>query len=365
MPTATNTPTNTPVPPTATSTSTATSTATATATSTSVPPTSTPVPPTATSTAAPTNTSVPTATNTLAAATSTPMPPTATNTVDPALTGTPTPTPAGAAAQWVKSPTSGNLFLTTGSQTYSFDEIFFNQTDPNGLGGFSFDVHYDPTVWQQPSIDLTPAVILFATNGRLLNCSMTIPLNGLIHVACASTGLIGVGPVFTGPQIIAHVTLTPQSVIVQALRPNKENGVVSVVKDDQVTVTNTCGQPLNDGSIQPVPGQPECQGVLLPGVGPGGVLAGNPNGGQTTVTIRRLEGDITTDCKVDIVDMQLEASKFGISVGSLMYSEFFDVNSPLQHGDGEIDINDIQFVFGRFGSTCASPVPPQPPQSAP
>jgi len=206
---------------------------------------------------------------------------------------------------------------------------------------------------------------LFASSGRLLNCSISIPLNGLIHVACASTGPLYTGPIFTGPQVMAHVTLTPQSLIVEAIRPNKENGVVSVVKDDQVTVTNTCGQPLNDGSIQPVPGQPECQGVPLLGVGPGGVLTGNPNGGETVVTIRRLEGDVTMDCKVDVIDMQLEASKFGVSTGSVLYSVFFDVNTPLQHGDGEIDINDIQFVFGRFGSSCQNPVPPQPSQPAP
>ena len=30
-------------------------------------------------------------------------------------------------------------------------------------------------------------------------------------------------------------------------------------------------------------------------------------------------------------------------------------------GDGDIDINDLQFVYGRFGSTCANPWPAQPP----
>jgi hypothetical protein len=372
----TSTPTNTPVPPTPTSTntpvpptptSTSTPVPTATNTPTPVPPTNTPVPPTPTSTSTP----VPTATNT-----PTPVPPTSTptptSTLAPApatatTTGTPAPTftPGPASpVQWLKSPTDGNLFITTGS-TFTFDEILINQQDPNGLGGFSFDIHYDPTVWQQPSIDLMPAVVLFASTGRLLSCSLSIPLVGVIHVGCVSTGGYGIGPVFTGPKVMAHVKLTPQSVVVEALRPNKENGVVSVVKDDQVTATNTCGQPLNDGSIQPVPGQPECQGNPLLGVGPGGVLTGNPNGGETVVTIRRLEGDITNDCTVDITDMQLEASKFGQSIGGLLYNLFYDVNSPLQHGDGEIDVNDIQFVFGRFGSTCLNPIPPQGPQSAP
>ncbi|MBF6601290.1 MAG: hypothetical protein IVW36_12355 [Dehalococcoidia bacterium] len=267
--------------------------------------------------------------------------------------------------QWLKAPTAGQIFVTDGTQTFSFDEVLINQGDPNGLGGFSFDVRYDPTIWQQPSIDLTPAVVLFAGSGRLLNCSITIPANGIIHVACASTGAIGTGPIFSGSQVIAHVTLTPQDAVVEALRPNKENGVVSVVKDDQVTVTNSCGQPLNDGTIQPVPGQPECQGLPLPGVGPGGVLLGNPNGGQSVVTTRRLEADVTKDCEVNIADMQFEAGKFGLSAGSLLYNVFYDISSPLQRGDGEIDINDVQFAYGRFGSTCANPIPAQPPQPAP
>ena len=373
-PTATNTPvtptntptaTNTPVTPTDTPTATntpVTPTNTPTATNTPVTPTDTP---TATNTpVTPTNT--PMATNTPISPTSTPTP-TVTNTPTitptPSETGTPTPTstPDPGVVRWEKSPTAGNVFLTTGTQTYQFDEIMTNQLDPNGLGGFSFDIHYDPTIFQQPTVDLTPAVVLFASSGRLLNCGITIPLNGLIHVACASTGTIGVGPEWSGPEVIAHITLTPQDVVVEAIRPNKENGVVSVVKDDQVTVTNTCGQPLNDGSIQPLPGQPECQGVNLPGVGPGGVLTGNPNGGQTTVTIRRLEGDVAVDCEVNVLDMQFEAGRFGSSTGGMLYDEFWDVNSPLQHGDGEIDINDIQFVYGRFGSTCSVSIPPQTP----
>lgn len=281
------------------------------------------------------------------------------------------------AVAWHKTPDSGNLWLCTEgpacdaqslpeqTNTFVFDEVMVNQGDPNGLGGFSFDLHYDVTQYQAPVIDLTPAINLFAAAGRTLDCSITIPQNGTVHVACASTGPIGTGPIFVGAQVMAHVTLTPQAQLVQSIRPNKENGDVSWVKDDQVTVTNTCGQPLNDGTIQPVPGQPECQGVNLQGVGPGGVLTGNPNGGESVQTIRRLEGDITKDCSVTVADMQLEASKFGMSVGNLLYNVFFDVNSPLQHGDGEIDINDIQFVYGRFGSECNAPIPPQPAQALP
>lgn len=277
------------------------------------------------------------------------------------------------AVAWQKSPTSGNLWLCDGSpacdaqsvgeqtNTFTFDEIMINQGDLNGLGGFSFDLHWDITQYDQPVVDLSPAVALFAASGRTLVCTMTILGNGIAHYACASTGPIGVGPVWVGPQVMAHVTLTPNDFLAEQVRPNKENGDISVVKDDQVTVTNTCGQPLNDGTIQPIPGQPECQGVPLLGVGPGGVL----NASKSTQTIRRLEGDVTQDCTVDISDMQLEASKYGMSIGGLLYNIFYDVNLPLQHGDGEIDINDIQFVFGRNGSECSAPIPTQPALQAP
>ncbi len=293
-----------------------------------------------------------------------------TNTATATDTNSPASTPASGSATlqvippavaWSKSPTTGNLWETTGSQTYSFDEIMTNQGDPNGLGGFSFDVHYDPTIFNNPTIDLSPAVALFAASGRTLDCSITILGNGIDHVACASTGTIGVGPQWVGAQVMAHVTLTPLEIVTEQVRPNKENGIVTPVKDTNTTVTNTCGQPLNDGTIQPIPGQPECQGNPLQGVGPGGVL----NDSMTTVTIRRLEGDVTKDCTVDVSDMQNEASRFGMSTGNLLYNVFYDVNLPLQHGDGEIDINDIQFVYGRMGSTCASPIPAQPAQALP
>ncbi len=308
------------------------------------------------------------------------------------------------AVAWHKASTcgNGNVWLAENNNptqsvgqcvgTRTFDEVMTNQGDKAGLGGFSFDLHWDPTQFIPPVIDMTPAIQLFCdgtsppgtgivtngvcttpgTNGRKLSCSISIPFNGVIHEACASTGTFATGPQWAGDKVMAHVTLTLQDLLREAIRPNKENGDVSTVKDDQVTVTNSCGQPLNDEtqgstSIPPsfqtpgVPPNPDCQGVRLQGVGPGGVLVGNPNGGQLTSTFRRLEGDVTKDCSVDISDMQLEASKFGTSLGNLLYGVFFDVNEPTQHGDGEIDINDVQFVFGRMGSECSLPIPPQPP----
>ncbi len=292
------------------------------------------------------------------------------NTATATDTNSPTSAPASGSATlciippavaWSKTPASQNAFLTTGVQTFTFNEVMTNQGDPNGLGAFSFDIHYDPTIFANPVVDTSPAAALFAAAGRTLICSPTILGNGIDHIACVSTGPLGVGPTWVGPKVMAIVTLTPLEIVTEQIRPNKENGLVTAVKDTATTVANTCGQPLNDGTIQPLPGQPECQGLPLQGVGPGGVL----NDSMTVITLRRLEGDITKDCAVTIADAQLEASKFGMSVGNLLYNVFYDVNSPLQHGDGEIDILDIQFVFGRLGSTCATPIPAQPAAALP
>ena len=102
----------------------------------------------------------------------------------------------------------------------------------------------------------------------------------------------------------------------------------------------------------------ECQGVLLPGVLPGGLIADS----SSFITIRRLEGDVDKDCDVDIADMQAEATRYGFGFGSLLYQIWYDLEPHQTGADGDIDIKDVQFVFGRFGSKCSAPIPPQVPQ---
>lgn len=80
---------------------------------------------------------------------------------------------------------------------------------------------------------------------------------------------------------------------------------------------------------------------------------------QARFTIRRLEADVTSDCMVKIDDLQQIANRYLTSRGSLLYSPMYDVSLPAPNG--VIDVQDLQFVFGRIGSTCAQPIPPQPP----
>ncbi|HXF51246.1 MAG TPA: hypothetical protein VNM43_06160, partial [Dehalococcoidia bacterium] len=49
---------------------------------------------------------------------------------------------------------------------------------------------------------------------------------------------------------------------------------------------------------------------------------------------------------------------------NLLYDPFFDLEPSLK--DFDIDIKDVQKVFGRNGSTCQAPIPSnQTPQPAP
>jgi hypothetical protein len=81
--------------------------------------------------------------------------------------------------------------------------------------------------------------------------------------------------------------------------------------------------------------------------------------GDLSVTARILEGDLNLDCKVTVLDDQAIAWRYGSSVGSTRYDPWYDLEPALK--DLDVDIKDVQKVFGRNGSTCADPVPPQPP----
>jgi hypothetical protein len=98
---------------------------------------------------------------------------------------------------------------------------------------------------------------------------------------------------------------------------------------------------------------------------------------DSSLSIRWLEGDVNGDCRVDIADQQILASRWGAQTGSGLYNARFDLEpSGIPgggiEGDGDIDIKDVQFVYGRHGSICENqnqegltgPAhPPQPPSN--
>jgi hypothetical protein len=241
--------------------------------------------------------------------------------------------------------------------------------DYNGLGAYEFSVEYDNFVIQSvnpcdfvfgplngtegpgagaargpvdeldesspENLDCTPdpgAV----NNGT---CTMSIVLENIIHFGCATEGQNPPGP--SGDFTLASLELVPHPDLNNDLFPGNNNGVLTVIKDNGCELVDTLGHPI-PGSI---------------------------NGGLTklcrdlAVTIRILEGDLDLDCDVDTTDAQLIASRYGAFFGGLLYSKFFDLEP--QFHDLDIDIKDVQKVFGRQGSTCQDPIPAQDPLPPP
>jgi N-acetylneuraminic acid mutarotase len=244
--------------------------------------------------------------------------------------------PAGPAVN--KSPANANLFICElgpcagpGEGDVVISEVVQNVTEP--LGAWEIQIKFDRKIF---NVEIDPNEALFTAHGRTPNCNIQVVTENWILFGCVSTGPVGSG--FTGgPATLATVTLTPNEDLRFRLHPGNDNGVVRMILDENCEVANTLGHPqpgsVNGGLAE------EC--------------------GDASVTVRILEGDLNLDCNVDLLDQQLIASKYGTFFGNLFYDPWFDLEPALK--DFDIDIKDLQKVFGRDGSTCQAPIPPQPP----
>jgi hypothetical protein len=171
------------------------------------------------------------------------------------------------------------------------------------------------------------------------SCAFSAILENIIHFGCVTADdppdNLYPGP--TGDAIIASLVLVPHEDLSNDLFPGNDNGVVTIIKDNGCELVDHLGHPL-------------------PGDVGGGLTA---YCADLVVTVRILEGDIDLDCEVDVDDAQAIAGHYGAFFGSLLYSKWLDLEPNLH--DLDIDIKDIQKVFGRIGSTCQDPVPDQLP----
>ena len=222
--------------------------------------------------------------------------------------------------------------VTTGDQN--------GDTLEDGLGAYEFQVEYDNFVIQS----LNPQDIVFSPGGAgedrgPANCSFSLIQENRIRFGCTTIGPLPPGP--TGEFDLASLTLIPHPDLTNDIFPGNDNGVVTVLKDNGCELVDVFGHPVN-GSIN------------------GGLT---PICGDVAVTVRILEGDMNLDCVVDVIDQQLIAFRYGSTFGSLLYSRWYDLEPALH--DLDIDIKDLQKVFGRDGATCQEPVPSQPPLPPP
>jgi len=210
-----------------------------------------------------------------------------------------------------------------------------------GLGAYEFNVEFDSFVIQS----VNPSDIVFSPGGAgaargPANCSMSINFENSVRFGCVTTGSTPPGP--TGNFDLAKLDLIPAADDAKDLFPGNDNGIPTLIKDNQCELADVLGHPL-----------------------PG---AGNGTGqltvcGDIYVTVRILEGDLNLDCKVDVLDEAIIASHYGAFFGSAFYQKWFDLE-PKFH-DLDIDIKDLQKVFGRDGSTCQNPIPAQTPVAPP
>ena len=63
--------------------------------------------------------------------------------------------------------------------------------------------------------------------------------------------------------------------------------------------------------------------------------------------LQKFKGDVSGDCKVDIIDLSTVGAAFGSSIGGAAYKANADLNN-----DNTINIIDLVLVAGSFGQSC-------------
>jgi hypothetical protein len=228
------------------------------------------------------------------------------------------------------------------------EEWVFNANDPDGVGAYEFQLKFDHKIFD---VGIEDASFLGST-GRTVNCAMSIVAENDIRFGCVSSDPTPGEPIPPGPTgsgVLARIHVRPESDLRYRMTPGQENGVVRTLLDENCELADVLGDPLDDG-----------EGNLLDGILPGGLVA---NCADATITVRILEGDLNLDCQVDVVDDQMIAYRYGAAFGNLIYDPWYDLEPALK--DFDVDIKDLQKVFGRNGSTCAAPIPDQPPLPPP
>ena len=222
-----------------------------------------------------------------------------------------------------------------------------------GLGAYAFVARYDPDVVRSvhpcdmvfgpagagaargpvdeaDTSGINPLCADDAGAAAPATCALSYVLEDVVHFGCVSSGQAA-GP--TGNFNLAAMMLVPHPDLRRDLYPGTGNGIFSVVELRGCQLADTLGHAIGDGAPMPC--------------------------GDLGVTVRILEADLDLDCDVDAADMQAIASRYGSSVGDALYDRWYDLEPDAP--DLDIDIRDLQKVFGRQGSLCQVAMPAQPP----
>jgi hypothetical protein len=269
----------------------------------------------------------------------------------------PTPTPTATplpAPRMQKLPALQNLFLTrqgtkippltctAGADVATLSEAINipisgldpkDPSQPQQLGGFSFQVKYDPT---RVCVELAPGPPWTQNPQQICTVedAVTAPaLQGIARIHCVTLGkATTVDTSNPAGRVLATIEVRPQPEAYSQIKPNQDNGQAIQINDEGCKLTDLQGHAITLLSCD-----------------------------DAAVTTRFLEGDVEPDCQVNALDTQAIAFRRGASKGSQIYLDRFNLEPSGTQADQDIDINDLQFVYGRFGSMSASPWPDQPP----
>ncbi len=277
----------------------------------------------------------------------------------------------GSGTSGVLSPTLANLFLTSQGpnlapnkcesssdiQTFSYEldapptsqdpeeilgngfdddqDTLIDEVQPQQLGAWQLEIGFDPAL---VCVSIEPGTFFANNDAPDSNSDCWVfdltnpPRKGL------GCGIEGKPQVDYNSLELARIIVQPQPVLYSSLRAHKGNGEVAQLLAWDCHLADQHGHPIKmDGCADAAP-----------------------------VTIRWLEGDVDGSCHVSVRDQQFLAFRWGVKEGlegHLLYNPRFDLEpSGTISSDGDIDIKDVQFVFGRHGSTCQAPIPPQPPK---
>ena len=240
---------------------------------------------------------------------------------------------------YCQGPGEGDLGLAVRvSGVTTFDWNHDDQFD--GVGRYQYDVTFNHTVVDVASLD-SP---LLGSTGRSVSCGSSA-VSGGKRFWCQSSGSASqpgpLGDPIGSAGVLATTWVTPDPSVKDRIRPAKNNYLQVAVNDENCSLQDISGN-------------------AVPGSSTNGML---PFCSDSNIKVRILESDLNLDCNVDIIDDQMIAYRYGAVYGNLLYDPWYDLQSDLPGGglDYDIDIKDLQRVFGRNGSTCQNPIPAQPP----
>jgi hypothetical protein len=254
----------------------------------------------------------------------------------------------------LKNPTHANLFLTAqgaklppstcaaATNTAVFTHTISNApttADPKDpsevqqVGGFEMDVIFDEDL---VCVNLAAGAYFTGTAGGVCfidDKDQGLQPDGLARIGCVVKGK----PTAVSPSLeLAIITVRPQPELYKLITADQDNGVQVSILNSGCNLADMQGHPIKKIGCD-----------------------------DSIVDIRWLEGDVNGDCAVDVADQQILAFRWGAKLGQgALYNDRFDLEPSGQiNSDGDIDIKDVQFVYGRHGSTCAVPHPDQDPRN--